>query len=286
MFNSNRTLIDAFVEHSRSAFVDAFPTHERSQVELLEQAALTALETLLNCDCAYHDIQHTLLVTDVGQTMLRGRQIALGDVTPNAWLHAVVAMLFHDTGYLRGLLHEDEDGRYVADSKGGFVDIPSDSTDAALTPYHIDRGALFARQRFAHETRLDVDLIAQHIEMTRFPVPQEAFYQRTDGFSALVRSADLVGQMADPLYLQKLARLFAEFVETGEAERLGHRNAGDLRDAFPDFYRRQVQPYIGEGLEYLSKTQEGHQWIANLNHHLHLESAPARASAWTPRMVS
>ncbi|MDP6825870.1 MAG: hypothetical protein QF515_01935 [Pseudomonadales bacterium] len=269
MFNSNRTLIEVFIEHSRGAFTEAFPTHERGYGQLFEQAALTALETVLNCDCAYHDINHTLLVTDVGQTMLKGRQIALGDVTPHAWLHAVIAMLFHDTGYLRGLLHGDRDGRYVIDASGTHVDIPPEATDAALTTYHVDRGVLFVRQRFAHEQALDVDLIGRHIEMTRYPVPDASFYQRTNGFGALVRSADLLGQMADPLYLQKLARLYAELVETGEAERLGYRNAREMRDAFPAFYYRHVQPYIGEGLEFLSKTQEGHQWVANLNHHLH-----------------
>ena len=76
--------------------------------------------------------------------------------------------------------------------------------------------------------------------------------------------------MADPQYLQKLSRLYAEFVETGEAERLGFANAGGLREGFPEFFYKQVHPYIGEGIEYLKRTQEGHQWIANLYHHLHM----------------
>jgi hypothetical protein len=274
MFDSSSTLIDAFVGHTRKAFAEAFPTHDARYDPLLEQAARTALETLLNCDCSYHDIHHTLLVTDVGQTMLKGRQIARGDVTPHAWVHAVIAMLFHDTGYLRGLLQEDGDEGYVADESGRRVRTPPGATDAFLTPYHVTRGSLYVRQRFAAEPSLDLELLVEHIEMTRFPVPDTPFHQRVRGFGALVRSADLIGQMADPQYLQKLARLYAEFVETGEAERLGFRDPGELRAGFPDFYQRQVRPYIGEGLEALARTLEGQQWLANLTLHLHSESAP------------
>jgi hypothetical protein len=75
--------------------------------------------------------------------------------------------------------------------------------------------------------------------------------------------------MADPLYPKKLSRLFSEFVETGEADRLGYANAAELKAGFPEFFYSQVYPFITEGLRYLRKTQEGQQWIANLFHHVH-----------------
>ena len=81
--------------------------------------------------------------------------------------------------------------------------------------------------------------------------------------------------MADPQYLQKLSRLYAEFVETGEAARMGFNNPGELRAGFPDFFYAQVQPYIGDGVAYLKRTQQGHQWIANLYHHLHIDESNA-----------
>jgi hypothetical protein len=118
---------------------------------------------------------------------------------------------------------------------------------------------------------VDVDTISSYIEMTRFPVPEDKRYQPTDTFAGLVRAADLIGQMGDPLYVQKLARLYVEFCETGEAARLNYHNAGELREGFPEFFHEHVYPYITEGLRFLRKTQEGQQWTANLFHHLHNE---------------
>ena len=79
MFNPNTVLIDAFVAHTVQEYRSLFSDAEDGQVQALERAAHTALETLLNCDCSYHDIQHTILVTEVGQTILHGRQLARGD---------------------------------------------------------------------------------------------------------------------------------------------------------------------------------------------------------------
>lgn len=270
MFNLNRQKIDAFIEHLGASFEKAFPDVDTDHQRALQNAALTAMETLLNCDCPYHDIEHTMLVTDVGKTILQGRQLARGDVTQAQWLNAVVAMLFHDVGYLRMLLAGDDETSAIIDSQGERISPPEGSTDAFMTPYHVTRSALYVRERFAQEPLIDVDLVCECIEMTRFPVPQSSAYGDTGSLPGLVRAADLIGQMGDPQYLQKLSRLFAEFIETGEANRLGFSNAGGLRRSFPEFFFNQVHPYIGEGIALLKRTQDGHGWIANLYHHLHV----------------
>lgn len=275
MFNPNIAVINAFVSHSLEEFERSFTNTTQAHLSALEQAARTALETLLNCDCPYHDIQHTILVTDVGQTILNGRQLARGDLTPDDWLQAVVAMLFHDIGYLRNLLPNDSEEGCVVDAQGTRISPPKGSTDAFMTPYHVTRGVLFVSERFANDPVIDQHRVAECIEMTRFPVPQTEDYADTDSLAGLVRAADLIGQMADPQYLQKLSRLYAEFVETGEAERSGFSNPGELRDGFPDFFYAQVHPYIDHGIAYLKRSHEGHQWIANLYHHLHInEDSP------------
>ena len=65
MFNPNRTVIDAFVSHTLNEFQRAFPEVSRAELRTLDTAAKTAMESLLSCDCPYHDIEHTMLVTDV-----------------------------------------------------------------------------------------------------------------------------------------------------------------------------------------------------------------------------
>lgn len=280
MFDANRVLIDAFVDTLRSAYRETYPGLPAELVAGLERAARTALNTLRNCDCPYHDLEHTLMVTDAGVAMLRGRQLARGDVAAETWLQAVTALLFHDVGYLRGLLREDRDGAYLADERGQRVSPPPGSTDAFMMPYHVARSRLFVVERFAGDPVIDGGTVASLIEMTRFPVPGETFYQQLDNIGALVRAADLIGQMADPNYQMKQSRLFAEFKETGEAERLGYASPAELRSDFPTFFYRQVYPYLGPALDYLSLTRDGEQWVANLIRHLH----GARACG-TPRLA-
>ena len=270
MFNPNKTVIDAFATHTLAEYRRLFPAAAPQQVHALERATYTALETLLNCDCSYHDLHHTILVTEVGQTILHGRQIAKGDLDANDWLQAVVGMLFHDVGYLRVLLSGDSSQTSVINEQGdGFIP-PAESTDACMTPYHVTRGAMYVSERFANDPTIDIKQVNACIEMTRFPVPNKPQYHVTDSLPGLVRAADLIGQMADPQYMEKLSRLFAEFTETGEANRLGFDNPKQLRAGFPAFFYNNVHPYIDAGVEYLKRTQAGHQWIANLYHHLYL----------------
>jgi hypothetical protein len=269
MFDANRVLIEAFVDTARQSYRELYPGLPAELDAGLERAARTALATVRRCDCPYHDLEHTLLVTDAGMAILRGRQLARGDLDPATWLQAVVAMLFHDLGYLRGLLRDDRVGAYLADPSGRRVTPPPDATDAFLTPYHVSRGSMYVMERFAGDPVIDGTAVAACIEMTRFPVPDEPTYQSLDSLGALVRAADLIGQMGDPNYPMKQTRLFAELKETGEADRLGYASAAVLRGDFPRFFYRQVYPYLPVALDYLHQTQEGEQWIANLIRHLH-----------------
>ncbi|MBX3705903.1 MAG: hypothetical protein KF911_04650 [Pseudomonadales bacterium] len=282
MFDASQTIIDAFVGYLLRTLHEQHPGSDAEIGASLERTARTALDALNNCDCPYHDLEHTVLVTDAGLSILRGRQLRVGDLNARSWLQAVAAMLCHDVGYVRGLLKEDHEGSYVADISGRRVNTPATATDAALTPYHVNRGSLFVLERFDNDPMIDAHTVADYIEMTRFPVPHESHYQETDTLAALVRAADLIGQMGDPSYPVKQARLFAEFQETGEARRLGVTSASDLRTSFPTFFYQQVYPYVTTALDYLNLTREGRQWTANLFHHLHGSAASGsdRSSQW------
>lgn len=271
MFSPNRTVIDGFTQCLVSTFEKAFPGALKAQTGVLEQSARMALESLTNSDCTYHDLNHTIMVTDVGQAILWGRLTSQGDVTAHDWLHAILAMLYHDIGFIRGVLKGDRAGRYIINEFGDTVAPPAGATDAYMAPYHVSRSCLFVKERFATETLIEAGTLIHHIELTRFPVPRDAFYQRVGDFAGLVRAADLIGQMADPQYIQKLSKLFVEFAETGEAERLGYDNPGELRTGYPAFFFERVRPYISEGLRFLRKTQEGQLWIASLFSHVYSE---------------
>ena len=92
-----------------------------------------------------------MLVTLVGQEILRGKHAREGGVTARDWLQVVVALLCHDIGYVRGVCRADR-GFRCDRGDGSMVDLPEGSTDASLTPYHVDRGQRFVAERFAGES--------------------------------------------------------------------------------------------------------------------------------------
>jgi hypothetical protein len=116
---------------------------------------------------------------------------------------------------------------------------------------------------------IDNDLIAEYIEMTRFPIPQDSeFHKQTDTMHGLVRAADLIGQLGDPNYFIKIPGLFYEFEESQGAGKMKYNSPGDMRKHYAKFYWSVARPYIEPALRYLRVTQEGKQWIANLHSHV------------------
>ena len=273
MFNPIQVVIEAFVEQLRGRYDQTYGTLDPDYPGIIGFIARLAMENIANSDAPYHDMNHTIMVTLVGQEILRGKHISEGGVTPRDWLHFIISLLCHDIGYVRGVCRGDRDGQYVCDATGDVVALPDGSTDASLTPYHVTRSKLFVRERFGKVSLIPIDTmqIEANIEHTRFPVPEDEQHNSTADYPGLVRAADLIGQLADVNYLRKIPALFAEFRETGINEKLGFRNPEDLRSAYPAFFWKAVKPYIGAALGYLRVTQEGKLWIAHLYAHVFSE---------------
>ena len=266
MFNSTEILIDAFVEQLKDGYHRTYGGYKPDYAEILAWAGGMALENISNSDALYHNVEHTILVTLVGQETLRGKHIREGGVSCEDWLHYIISLLCHDIGYVKGVCRQDskELNLYATGVDGKRVSLPPGATDASLTPYHVDRGKLFIQERFGGHRLIDAELIKRNIELTRFPVPSDEDHKDTVNYSGLVRAADLIGQLSDPRYLQKIAALFYEFEETGTNKALSYHHPGDLRDNYSKFYWHGVYPFIKNALSYLELTQEGKQIIANL----------------------
>jgi hypothetical protein len=270
MFNPHKCLIEHFAAELRELYWQNYGQTETPHGEIAAWAAWLALENIANSDMLYHDVEHTLMVTLVGQSIIQGKHLAEGGVTPRDWLHYTIATLCHDIGYVRGICRDDSDGVYATGVDDRTVAIPRGEPDTALTPYHVDRSKQFVRERFGEQRLRDIDgeLIASYIEMTRYPVPSDPFYLDVSEYPGLVRAADFIGQLADPDYLRKAPALFYEFEQVGANEQYGYKTPGDLRQNFAQFYWKVVSPYVQEGLRYLRVTQDGRQWIANLHSHV------------------
>lgn len=266
MFNSTELLINAFVDQLQDSYHRTYGGYKPDYAEIIAWAGGMALENIANSDALYHNVEHTILVTLVGQEVLRGKHIREGGVSCEDWLHFTISLLCHDIGYVKGVCRQDSKllGMYATGIDGKRVSLPTGATDASLTPYHVDRGKLFISERFCGHKLIDAQTIMRNIELTRFPVPSDEDHKDTVNYPGLVRGADLIGQLSDPRYLQKISALFYEFEETGTNQHLGYHNPGDLRDNYPKFYWHGVYPFISHALKYLELTQEGKQIIANL----------------------
>jgi len=272
MLNFHQMMIDRFVEELHESYKQSYRMMEPQFANIIEWTGRLALENIANSDNLYHDVEHTILVTLVGQTILKGKHLSEGGVTPNDWLHFTMALLCHDIGYVRGVCRADNGNVYATGIGDETVEIADEYTDSVLTPYHVDRSKLFVHERFGNQTLVDVvdaDRIADLIERTRFPVPDDPEHEGTADYAGLLRGADFIGQLGDPNYLRKIPALYYEFEENGVNAQIGYKNPGHMRRAYTKFYWNVVVPYIGEAIHFLNVTQEGKQWVANLYAQVH-----------------
>ena len=239
-----------------------FGSTDAGLIELVQSAARLAIDCIGNSDALYHNVEHTMLVTLVGYDILRGRRLLI-ETNASDFAHLIVACLFHDIGYVRGILNGDSADGYIIDAKGNKAKLPRGSSDAALLPYHVDRSKLFVMDRVAKIKLLDATRIANAIECHALSATHGADDSDSED-GMLVRAADLIGQLGDPHYLRKANALYYEFEEVGMNKQLGYTSPADLTDLYPKFYWSSVSTHIQSAIRYLNVTSNGRQWIANL----------------------
>jgi hypothetical protein len=239
-----------------------FGSTDSALVDLVQSAARLAIDCIGNSNALYHNVDHTMLVTLVGYDILKGRRL-LTETSASDFAHVLIACLFHDIGYVRGILVGDTADEFVVDANGSKAKLPRGASDAALLPYHVDRSKLFVVGRMGRTVLLDAARVANAIEFTRFPVTADADGSTNDD-GTLVRAADLIGQLGDPHYLRKANALYYEFEEVGMNRQLGYSSPADLIERYPHFYWSSVSGHIQKALGYLNVTSSGRQWIANL----------------------
>ena len=215
-------------------------------------------------DTSYHDFEHTLQGTLCLVRMLRGRHEAKAApaIPRKAFELGLIAILFHDTGYLK---KKD-------DTKG---------TGAKYTQIHVSRSAEFAREFLSRQDWPDADVASiqnmirctgVNVDLNR--IPFQSAEEKLVGFA--LGTADLLGQMAADDYVDKLPELYGEFAEAAEfsgpnAARAPFTSAADLMSKTPGFWEGYVvtklnndfdriytflnQPYPGGPNDYVQRIE-------------------------------
>lgn len=190
-------------------------------------------------DARYHDLEHTLQVTLCMMRLLRGRHFAGVQpvLTERMFQLGLLAILFHDTGYLK---------------KRG----DTEGTGAKYTLIHVERSMEFAAE-LLREKSFSPDEIKSVQNMIRCTgvnvnletIPFQSDAERITGFA--LGTGDLLGQMAARDYIEKLPMLYSEFAESAaynagknDTSRILFSSAADLIQKTPAFWEKFVQPKI------------------------------------------
>jgi len=218
-------------------------------------------------DTIYHDLEHTLQATLCWAHLFEGYTQNGGhmQLDQRDFRIGLLASLLHDIGYLKD--ESDEDG-----------------TGAKFTCEHERRSSEMAQlYLFDREWRQRDIFAVQHLISCTGP---RAFIdavpfrdEREEVLGMMLCTADYLGQMSDPRYLEKLPILFQEFEESDNfrdippSERIFH-SAEELIQRTPDFWRESVLPKLndecGRLYQYLAKPYPdgSNPYIERIEEHL------------------
>jgi len=189
-------------------------------------------------DARYHDVEHTMQGTLCLARLVEGRDRSgvLPRITREVFDLSLLAILFHDMGYLK-----------TDDDHAG--------TGAKYTLVHVDRSVEFAgrflkEQGFGAGGILAVQQMIRctgvNVELEKIPFQNDLV--RLAGYS--LGTADLLGQMGASDYPDKLPVLYEEFVEAAAFNGGWSANFGPFDSAIHlmsqsnDFYAQYVKPKI------------------------------------------
>ena len=207
------------------------------------------------CRTQYHDLKHTTdtflaMARLIHGIMLSGEQLTSEQVTLG-----LVCALMHDTGYIQKT--DEQQGEMTLKS---LTDVRR--SIAFMDRYKSDHG--LSPEVFRHSSVIltCTDLSAKISEI-HFPSREIALLGK------LIGTADLLGQMADRTYLEKLLFLFDEFRDGGV---MGYKSELDLLRKTRDFYRMSRQR-LAKDLAGVNEYMRSHfklRW--NLDRDLYMES--------------
>ena len=88
MFNPTAVVTDSFCDHLAETFLQAYPEQNAHLADVLNQIARETLGHINTSDALYHNAEHTMLVTLVGQQIILG-QLSTRAGPPEDWVHYV-----------------------------------------------------------------------------------------------------------------------------------------------------------------------------------------------------
>jgi hypothetical protein len=172
------------------------------------------------CNTEYHDLRHTMDTFLAAARLMDGYNLTREKFDVHISINLLQAALFHDTGYIQ----EEWDVT---------------GTGAKYTREHVQRSMVFVEKNadILGFREQDVRIINSYISCSHLATDFNKLSfmhdsHRTAG--AILGTSDLLGQMADRVYLEKLLFLYYEF---REASIPGYDTEFDIIRKTLDFYQ-------------------------------------------------
>jgi len=153
------------------------------------------------CTTEYHDLKHTTDTFLAMARLIHGALIVGKHLTEDQVMLGLICALMHDTGFIKTL--DDNDG-----TGAKYIDMDTKRSIVFMENYITENR--FSREDFGDFPNiLTCTDLGTDIREIPFASPE------IELLGKLLGTADLVGQMADRTYLEKLLFLFYEFKEGG-----------------------------------------------------------------------
>ncbi|HKL85341.1 MAG TPA: hypothetical protein VJ861_03305 [Treponemataceae bacterium] len=203
LFNpANRELV---IQETFDIVISRLETQEKDRLEhcwrLVRNIYFGQFPGYKACNTEYHDFNHTCDVFGASVRLCDGALAQSEPLSPELYADICIAAMLHDVGYIQE----------ATDQSG---------TGAKYTQTHVERSIAFTlrhREEFTL-TEKRAEGIARMIATTNIATDflSIAFISNEEKRGAkILASADLLGQMADRTYLEKLLFLYYEFKEAG-----------------------------------------------------------------------
>jgi hypothetical protein len=204
-------------------FSASFPTAAATPLEQTLEITRTLFEGRFPgyraCNSEYHDLRHTLSVILAVARLADGYNLERPPLPERLFLDLLLATCLHDTGYIQESWDTEGTGAKYASRH-------EERSIAFMQKHHaafgVPAGELPVLMRLIRATDLK-----QVFAEIPFPGAQER------DAAALLATADLLGQMSDRDYLEKLLFLYYEFKEAGIP---GFQTEYDVLRKTGDFY--------------------------------------------------
>jgi hypothetical protein len=121
MLNLQRIKSDYCKTHIQEAYQRNYSDMDKGLGNIIVWTANMVLEIIANSDALYHDMEHTIMVALAGQSILEGKHLSEGGVSPNDWAHFMIALLCHDIGYVKGICADDKGYRRIGRVHGAVA---------------------------------------------------------------------------------------------------------------------------------------------------------------------